>query len=100
MKIHSQAVHVGDRRKPGSHIPVTTPIHASSSFFYESMEQLDRVFAQEEEGFSYSRYENPSTAALEELMTALEAGHGSLACSSGMAAIQMAVVTALADRRK
>jgi len=100
VKIHSQAVHVGDRRKPGSHIPVTTPIHASSSFFYESMEQLDRVFAQEEEGFSYSRYENPSTAALEELMTALEAGHGSLACSSGMAAIQMAVVTALADRRK
>ena len=100
MKIHTQAVHVGDRKKAGPHIPVTTPIYASTSFFYESMAQLDRVFGQEEKGFSYSRYENPSTAALEELMTVLEGGHGALACASGMAAIQMAVVTALADRRK
>lgn len=100
MKIHTQAVHAGERKKPGSYIPVATPIHASASFFYESMEHLDRVFGQEEAGFSYGRYENPTTAALEELMTTLEAGHGALACASGMAAIQMAVVTALADRRK
>ena len=100
MKIHTKAVHAGDRKKAGPHIPVTTPIHTAASYFYESMEQLDRVFGQEEPGFSYSRYENPSTAALEELMTALESGHGSLACASGMAAMHMAVVTALADRRK
>jgi cystathionine gamma-synthase/methionine-gamma-lyase len=100
VKIHTKAVHAGDRKKAGRHIPVTTPIHTAASYFYESMEQLDRVFGQEEPGFSYSRYENPSTAALEELMTALESGHGSLACASGMAAMQMALVTALADRRK
>ena len=100
MKIQTQAVHAGDRKKPGPHIPVTTPIHASSSFFYESMEQLDRVFSQEEPGYSYARYENPTTAALEEVMTTLEHGAGSLACASGMAAIQVAVQTALADRRK
>jgi cystathionine beta-lyase/cystathionine gamma-synthase len=100
LKIHTKAVHAGDRKKAGPHIPVTTPIHTAASYFYESMEQLDRVFGQEEPGFSYSRYENPSTAALEELMTALESGHGSLACASGMAAMHMAVVTALADRRK
>ena len=64
------------------------------------MEQLDRVFGHEEPGFSYSRYENPSASALEELIAALESGHGALACASGMAAIHMAVVTALADRRK
>ena len=100
LRIHTRAVHAGDRKKAGPHIPVTTPIHAASSFFYESMEQLDRVFGQQEKGFSYSRYENPSTAALEELLTVLEGGQGALACASGMAAIQMAVVTALADRRK
>jgi len=100
LKIHTKAVHAGDRKKAGPHIPVTTPIHTAASYFYESMEQLDRVFGQEEPGFSYSRYENPSTAALEELITALESGHGSLACASGMAAMHMAVVTALADRRK
>ena len=100
MKIHTRAVHAGDRKKAGAHIPVTTPIHASSSFFYESMEQLDRVFGQEEKGFNYARYENPTTSALEELITALENGHGALACASGMAAVQMALQAALADRRK
>jgi cystathionine beta-lyase/cystathionine gamma-synthase len=100
LKIHTKAVHAGDRKKAGAHIPVTTPIHTAASYFYESMEQLDRVFGQQEPGFSYSRYENPSTAALEELMAALENGHGALACASGMAAMHMAVVTALADRRK
>ncbi len=100
MKIHTKAVHAGDRKKPARHIPVTTPIHAASSFFYESMEQLDRVFGREEPGFSYSRYENPSATALEELIATLENGTGALACASGMAAIHMAMVTALADRRK
>ena len=100
MKIHTKAVHAGDRKKTGPHIPVTTPIHTASSYFYDSMEQLDRVFGQEETGYSYSRYENPSNSALEELVTSLENGHGALACASGMAAVQMAIVTALADRRK
>ena len=100
MKIHTKVVHAGDRKKPGPHIPVTTPIHTASSYFYESMEQLDRVFGQEEKGFSYARYENPSNTALEELVAALECGQGALACASGMAAIHMALVTALADRHK
>jgi cystathionine beta-lyase/cystathionine gamma-synthase len=100
VKIHTKVVHAGDRKKPGPHVPVTTPIYTASSYFYESMEQLDRVFGQEEKGFSYARYENPSNAALEELVTALEVGHGALACASGMAAIHMALITALADRRK
>jgi cystathionine gamma-synthase/methionine-gamma-lyase len=100
LKIHTKAVHAGDRKKAGAHIPVTTPIHTAASYFYESMEQLDRIFGQEEQGYCYARYENPSNVALEELVTALENGHGALACASGMAAVQMAVVTALADRRK
>ncbi len=100
MKIHTKVVHAGDRKKAGPYIPVTTPIHTASSYFYESMGQLDRVFGQEEKGFSYSRYENPTSAALEELVAALEGGHGALACASGMAAIHMALLTALADRRK
>jgi cystathionine gamma-synthase/methionine-gamma-lyase len=100
LKIHTQAVHAGDRKKPGAHTPVTTPIHTAASYFYDSMAQLDRIFGHEEEGYCYARYDNPSNAALEELMTALESGYGALACASGMAAIQMAVVTALADRRK
>ncbi|MCU1232932.1 MAG: cystathionine gamma-synthase [Candidatus Solibacter sp.] len=100
MKIHTKAVHAGDRRKPGAFVPVTTPIHTATSYFYESMEQLDRVFAEEEKGYCYARHDNPSAAALEELMCELEGGAVALACSSGMAALHAAIASALTDRRK
>src|SRR5580704_8185113 len=100
VQIHSKAVHAGDRKKLGPHIPTTTPIYTASSYVYETMEQLDRIFAQEETGPCYARYDNVSAAALEEQVAALEGGHGALACSSGMASIHMAVLAALADRRK
>ena len=100
MKLHTKAVHVGDRKKPGPAAPVTTPIYTATTYLYDEMEQLDRVFGREEPGYSYSRYDSPTNAALEELVTALENGHGSLACASGMAALQTAVLTALVDRPK
>ena len=100
VKQQTKAVHAGDRKRDGRHIPVSTPIYTAASFFYESMEKLDRVFGREEPGFSYARYDNPTNAALEELCAALEGGHGALACSSGMAAIHVALLTALTDRRK
>jgi len=99
VKIHTQAVHAGDRRKAPAAIPVTTPIYTASSFSYETTEELDRVFGMEQAGYCYARYDNPTAAALEELVAALEGGHGALACASGMAAVQMAIETALADRR-
>ena len=100
MNIHTKAVHAGDRKKQGDHIPVTTPIYTASSFVYEDIETTDKVFAQEVEGYAYARYDNPTNHALEELCTALESGHGSLACATGMAALEMAIRTALIDRRK
>ena len=62
------------------------------------MEELDRVIGRQEPGFSYGRYDNPSNAALEEQVRALENGHGALACSSGMTAVQVAIETALTGR--
>jgi cystathionine gamma-synthase/methionine-gamma-lyase len=100
LKIHTKAVHVGDRKRDGTHVPVTTPIHTATSYFYESTAQLDRVFAQEEKGYCYARYDNPSAGALEELMCALESGDTALACASGMAALHTAILCALTDRRR
>lgn len=100
MKIESKLIHSGDRKKPGDYIAVTTPIYAASSFFYPSMEQLDRVFGREEPGQSYARYDNPTTNALEELVADLENGHGAVACASGMSALHLAVLSALLDRPK
>jgi cystathionine gamma-synthase/methionine-gamma-lyase len=100
LKIHSKAVHAGDRKKAAPQVPVTTPIYTASSYFCGQMDELDRIFAREEQGYCYSRYENPTSVALEELVTALENGHGALACASGMAALQIGLLAALTDRRR
>jgi cystathionine gamma-synthase/methionine-gamma-lyase len=100
VKLQTKAVHAGDRKKTGAHVPATTPIYTATSYFYDSMEELDRVMGREDPGYCYSRYDNPTNAALEELTAALESGHGALACGSGMAAIHMALLAALTDRRK
>ena len=85
MKIETRAVHSGDRKKdpasPGAFVPVTTPIYTAASYIYESTAKLDRVLGREEAGYCYSRYDNPTNAALEELMTSLENGHGALAAT-------------------
>ena len=104
MKLHSRAVHAGDRKRPPQDaptwVPVTTPIHTATSFIYSDLDELDRVFGNELPGQSYSRYSNPTNDALEELVNDLEGGAGALACSSGMAALHMAVNTALIDRQR
>ena len=100
MNLHTKAVHAGDRKKPSQAIPVTTPIVTASSYLYESMEQLDRVLSEEDEGYCYARYDSLTSHALEEVITAMESGFGSLATSSGMSALQMAIQAALTDRRR
>ena len=100
MNINTKAVHAGDRKKPGTHIPVTTPIYTASSFVYDSIETTDKVFGHEVEGYAYARYDNPTNHALEELCATLESGHGALATSTGMSALEIAISTALIDRRK
>ena len=100
MKINTRAVHMGDRKQAGPYIPSTTPVHFSSSYTYPNVETLDRVFSHEEEGYAYARYDNPTTAALQDLITSLEGGHASFATSSGMSAIDLALRAALLERRK
>jgi cystathionine beta-lyase/cystathionine gamma-synthase len=103
MKLATRAVHAGDRKRNpavNGSVPATTPIYTASSWFYNDVDQLDRVFAKEMPGQSYARYSNPTNDALEELVASLESGAGALACSSGMAAVHMAVNTALMDRRR
>ena len=100
MKLETLAVHAGDRKKLGDYVPVTTPIFSAASFSYERIEDLDRVFSDEMPGQGYARYGNPTNAALEEQMAVLEQGDFAVATSSGMAALHMAILGALTDRRK
>jgi cystathionine beta-lyase/cystathionine gamma-synthase len=98
VRLDTLAVHAGDRKTGGAYVPVTTPIHTATSFFYDSAEALERVFAGEMQGPNYSRHGNPTNEALEELVAALEAGGCAMSCGSGMAALNLAITAALLDR--
>jgi cystathionine gamma-synthase/methionine-gamma-lyase len=100
LNIHTKAVHAGDRKQAPAQIGVTTPIYTAASFIPTSLEEQDRIFGAEEQGYAYQRYLNPTNAALEEQMTALEGGHGCLATASGMSALLIALHAALIDRAR
>jgi cystathionine beta-lyase/cystathionine gamma-synthase len=100
MKFHTKAVHAGDRKPQGPDTPVTTPIYTAASYLHDSTERLDRIFGHTEHGYAYQRYDNPTNAALEEQLNALENGQGALTCASGMAALQIAILAACSTRPK
>jgi cystathionine beta-lyase/cystathionine gamma-synthase len=92
LDITTKLVHSGERRALPEGKPVATPIYASSTFTYDSMQEMDQVFAGEKEGFVYTRYGNPTTAALEEAMRDVEEGATACAYASGMAAVHAALL--------
>ena len=71
----------------------TMPIYQTSSFKYDSSEQLSKVFNGEAAGNIYTRISNPTLEILEKKLTILEDGLGAIVCSSGMSAITAAVLT-------
>lgn len=92
LSIFTQAVHAGERSPRPDFTPVVTPIYNSVGYLYESMDQLDAVFAAEREGYVYPRYGTPTNAALEQAVAILEGGEAALSFASGMAAIHVALL--------
>jgi cystathionine gamma-synthase/methionine-gamma-lyase len=90
--IATQVVHAGEHDQPPTGQPTATPIYASSTFTYESMDDIDKVFAGEKPGYIYTRYGNPTVAALESVICTIELGKIACAYSSGMAAIHAALL--------
>jgi cystathionine beta-lyase/cystathionine gamma-synthase len=89
--INTQLVHAGERGAPPQGKPVSTPIYATATFTYDSMAEVDQVFAGEKQGYIYTRYGNPTVAALEEAVQVLEEGAAACAYSTGMAALHAAI---------
>ncbi len=90
----TRAVHAGERSTPGGYTPVATPIHPSVGFVYESMDELDAIFATTQSGYVYPRYGSPTVAAFEEAMANLENGEAAYAFASGMAAMHATLLAA------
>ena len=91
LDITTQLVHAGERQSTPAGRPVSTPIYASATFTYESMDEIDQVFAGQKDGFIYTRYGNPTVAALETAMRQVEEGATANAYSTGMAALHAAL---------
>lgn len=67
----------------------------TSSFLTESAEDARQLFAGEADGYTYSRFTNPTVNAFEERLAALEGGERCQATASGMAAIHAVLFTHL-----
>jgi len=91
LDIATRLVHSGERKTPFDAQSVATPIYATATFTYDSMEDIDRVFSGEKQGFIYTRYGNPTLNALEQAIQALEEGATTCAYSTGMAALHAAL---------
>ena len=90
----TRAVHAGERAPRGNYTPVATPIHPSVGYLYDSMDELDAIFATTQEGYVYPRYGSPTVAAFEAAMANLEGGEAAHAFASGMAAMHAALLAA------
>lgn len=62
------------------------PIFQSTTFKYETSEQMARLFDLEDSGYFYSRLQNPTVDAVGAKIAALEGGVGAVLTSSGQAA--------------
>ncbi|CAA9561828.1 MAG: O-acetylhomoserine sulfhydrylase / O-succinylhomoserine sulfhydrylase [uncultured Thermomicrobiales bacterium] len=88
----TRSVHGGERQGTPDYTPTVAPIHLSASFFYDDTNDLDAVFANEREGYVYTRYGNPTLRALEQAIAALEDTEDAVTYASGMAAIHAAIL--------
>jgi O-acetylhomoserine (thiol)-lyase len=89
-KLATQCVQGGFTPTVGG--PRVLPIFQSTTYKYEDLDQVERLFALKEAGFKYTRTGNPSLSAFEEKITLLEGGVGAVAVASGQAATLLSVI--------
>ena len=68
------------------------PIYQTTSYCFESVKYGADLFALKQEGHIYSRISNPTVQVFEDRMALLEGGVGAVAFSSGMGAINAAIL--------
>ena len=96
----TQAIHAGERDTSStekSGIPLLPPIYQNSTFRFTTAAECAEAFGDEESGYVYTRWGNPTQDVLEKKLAVLEAGEAALATASGMGAVSTALLTALTD---
>lgn len=93
MKYGKDTICVQGDYRPKNGDPRVLPLYQSTTYSYDTPEQLAFLFDSPKSGHIYSRISNPTVSALENKVTMLEGGVGAMATSSGMAATTLAVMT-------
>ncbi|MBW1805388.1 MAG: O-acetylhomoserine aminocarboxypropyltransferase/cysteine synthase [Deltaproteobacteria bacterium] len=93
-RFHTRVIHSAQSPEDwqGSSLP---PIFQTASHLHPTAENLSETFAGKRKDHIYMRLTNPTNQTLEEKLTALEGGAGSVVMSSGMAAITNACMALL-----
>ena len=84
MNFDTQCLHAGYR--PGNGEPRNIPIIQSTTFRYETSEDMGKLFDLEATGYFYTRLQNPTSDAVAARLCALEGGTAAMLLSSGQAA--------------
>ncbi|MBP3760680.1 MAG: aminotransferase class I/II-fold pyridoxal phosphate-dependent enzyme [Ruminococcus sp.] len=84
MNIETKCLHAG--YTPKNTEPRVVPIVQSTTYVYDSTDDVAAVFDDPTKSLIYSRFENPTVMAIEEKIAALEGGIGAMCTSSGQAA--------------
>lgn len=85
-QLHPDTLCVQTGWTPGKGEPRVVPIYQSTTFKYETSDQMARLFDLEESGYFYTRLQNPTNDAVAAKIAALEGGVGAMLTSSGQAA--------------
>ncbi len=86
-------VHGGTLRS--SHGELSEALYLTQSYVYETAEQAERRFKDEEPGYIYSRFSNPTVAMFEERIRLLEGAQACRATATGMAAVTATMLSYL-----
>ena len=94
----TQCLHAGERWEKQYFWTSSTPIYNSTTFFYDSAQDLDDRVYYRKPGYVYARGGSPTNTTLERALSTLEVAEVTHVCSSGMAASHLALLTAGAGR--
>lgn len=90
MKIETKCLHEGYTPKNGE--PRVMPIVQSTTYVYESTDEVAAVFDDPTKSLIYSRFENPTTDCVEKKIASLEGGAAAMCTSSGQAASLLSIL--------
>lgn len=90
-QLETEIIHRGEGAAPHA-TPVITPIYETTTFSFESAAEVRQFSEGKSDKFIYSRYGNPTVAAVESKLAALEKAEAALVFSSGNAATACTVM--------